>query len=415
MKTRQAGYATLIATLGCGQPAFCAENEDAPEKNADAHSTKAPEKLGAVPTALRRAARQPGLCGRISDQYGNFKTRMEEDYGLSWSFSLSFRQRRVDPESIGTASQTLFWPSLNLEIFDSETLGAGSFQFMYYGERRGKQRITLNRNGQTLSGEAPDSNNRFSQITYTHTLPGEQLAMAIGQYSFFNFDSNDYLADQQLNFVNSIFSENASSTYAVSGVGAYAQFNANDTLQFLFGGQSVNEEDSAQRPHRVLGSTAYSWLAYAQWKPGFRSLGEAQYSLGIYQASAIDGHAASRGWSINAMQNLSDRWAVFGRLNASHNEDDNSKRSAALGLALNNPLGRSAADQIGIAVGSLGQKILILRQPVRHTQNTLEAYWNVSLHDGWLLTPDIQYIRNPAFAPARDNALIYSLRTTLVF
>ena len=315
-------------------------------------------KIGFVHDNLRRSEERHSLYTEASDLYDTysaFKLSTAKDTGLSWAMDLSYMPQWGRADGGSPAGQWLAAPSVNWKLFEDSAIGSGSIQLAYAAVRYStKQNATDVQNKLGLITPINDAavwQNAFAQLTYTHTLPGEQLAIAIGQYSFFNFDSNDYLADQQLNFVNSIFSENASSTYAVSGVGAYAQFNANDTLQFLFGGQSVNEEDSAQRPHRVLGSTAYSWLAYAQWKPGFRSLGEAQYSLGIYQASAIDGHAASRGWSINAMQNLSDRWAVFGRLNASHNEDDNSKRSAALGLALNNPLGRSAADQIGTAWG----------------------------------------------------------------
>ncbi|MGB7536080.1 MAG: carbohydrate porin, partial [Azonexus sp.] len=71
--------------------------------------------------------------------------------------------------------------------------------------------------------------------------------------------------------------------------------------------------------------------------------------------------------------------------------------------------------QIGIAFGSLEQKLPLPLLTLEHTQNTLEAYWNWSLIGGLLLTLDVQYIRNPAFAPDRNSAWISSLRTTLVF
>ena len=89
--------------------------------------------------------------------------------------------------------------------------------------------------------------------------------------------------------------------------------------------------------------------------------------------------------------------------------------ASAIGVALNNPLGSRRADQIGIAFGSLEQKLPLPLLTLEHTQNTLEAYWNWSLIGGLLLTPDVQYIRNPAFAADRDSAWISSLRATLVF
>jgi carbohydrate-selective porin OprB len=146
----------------------------------------------------------------------------------------------------------------------------------------------------------PDYQNRFSQITYTQTLPGEMLSVAIGRYSFSNFDSSEFMADQQLNFVNNIFSANGSATYPTTGLGAYVQFNATKTLQFLAGQQSVNENDPSKRPVNGFGSGPYARLGYVQWTPSLKNPGDAQYSLTLYQAPATSKQAQSKGWSINA-------------------------------------------------------------------------------------------------------------------
>ncbi|HRY90644.1 MAG TPA: hypothetical protein P5305_22405 [Rubrivivax sp.] len=58
--------------------------------------------------------------------------------------------------------------------------------------------------------------------------------------------SSEFMADQQLNFVNNIFSANGSATYPTTGTGGYVQFNTTKTLQFLAGGQSVNAEDPSK-------------------------------------------------------------------------------------------------------------------------------------------------------------------------
>ena len=286
-----------------------------------------PAKVGLLHDTLRRAKKQPTLLQKLSDEYPDFKKRMEDEHGLTWSFSLSYRQRWVHPDNIGTSSQTLFWPTLNWDIFDSKTYGSGSFQFFYYGERLSGSKVTASRGSRTLSGELPDYQDRYSQITYTHMLPGEKLAVAVGQYSFFNFDSSEFMADQQLNFVNNIFSANGSATYPTTGTGGYVQFNATKNLQFLAGGQSVNVEDPSKRPTDGFLSSPYAWLGYVQWTPAFKGLGDAQYSLTLYQSPAVTERPASRGWSINAVQHLNDQWAIFGRLNASTDDSGGHKRS----------------------------------------------------------------------------------------
>ena len=422
--------ACLAVALLWGSPAIADDDDDdddssdeqveavvqqSPEAAGEQSGNRAPAKLGLVHDTLSRAKKQQTVFEKVSSEYADFKTRMEDEHGLTWSFSLSYRQRWVRPDNIGTASQTLFWPTLNWDIFDSETYGSGSFQFLYYGERRSGSTVKLSRGSRTLSAELPDYQNKFSQITYTHTLPGEKLPLAVGQYSFFNFDSSEFMADQQLNFVNNIFSANGSATYPTTGIGAYLQFNATKALQFLAGGQSFNEDDTSKRPGNGLGNNPNAWLGYVQWTPGFKGLGDAQYSLTLYQVPTTSELPQSRGWSINAVQHLNDQWAIFGRLNASSDDGGGNKRSYGAGLAINNPLGRNQADQIGVAFGSLEQTKPLFLQTLKHTQNTLEAYWNWSLIDGLLLTPDAQYIRNPAFAPNSDSAWILSIRTTLVF
>jgi hypothetical protein len=395
-------------------PSASKPDDDEDEADEDSGDNKLTQ-IGAVQNKLRQSRKQTSFLGKVTDDYSDFTSRMEEDYGLSWSFSLSYRQRWYNPSNIGTSAQTLFWPALNWDIFDSETFGAGSFQYLYYGERRSKAKISVDRRFRTLSGEIPDEASQFSQITYTHTLPGERLAIAVGQFSFFNFDSNDYLADQQINFVNSIFSSNGSSSYAATGIGAYLQFNATKTLQILIGEQSINKDDSGKRPASGFSNSPYSHLGYIQWKPQFKNLGAAQYSLTLYDVPAMEDKTASKGWSLNAMQNISDSWAIFARANASQDQANNSKRSYALGVALNNPFGRDAGDQIGLAFGSLNQKAHLLNRALEHKQDTLEAYCTINLLPGLFLTPDIQYIHNPAFAPQRNHASIFSLRTMLVF
>lgn len=374
-------------------------------------------RIGILYSNLHRARAQ-GLARKLSglyDEYNDFKSNMEEDYGLAWSLNLSYRQRWLRPDEIGTSAQILFWPSLNWEIFDSPSLGAGSFQFLHFGERRTRSEFHIHYKGQTYNGSLPDARNRFAQLTYTHTLPGKKLAVSLGQYSFFNFDSSDYLADQQQNFVNSLFSENASATYPVAGVGTYFQYNASATVQFVGGLQTARDEDNPRFSTTGLGSGQYAHLAHVQWTPKFGELGPAQYSLTFYDSPAIGEQARSVGWSFNAVQNLNDTWAIFGRANASHEKDSKPRHTFAAGFAINNPLGRNPGDQIGIAYGGGTQKRAISRLLGLPDEKVLEAYWNWNLASGLMLTPDVQYIRHPGFMPGHDNALIVSLRALVTF
>ena len=47
-------------------------------------------------------------------------------------------------------------------------------------------------------------------------------------------------------------------------------------------------------------------------------------------------------------------------------------------------------------------------------EKVVEAYWSWTLLGGWLLTPSVQYVRDPALAPDLDSAWALSLRATLM-
>ena len=197
---------------------YAGEDNDEDDENetetvvAAAATTPKPAQAGVLQKNIRRSREQTTLFERSNERYADynkFKDQLEEDYGLSYSFNLSYRSRWQHPADIGRSDQVLFWPSLNWEMFDSERFGAGSIQFLYFGERSRSRPIRLNIGNLTRTIDRPSYSNKIGQLTYTHTLPGEKLLISVGQYSLFNFDSNPYLADQQQNFASSAFSENS--------------------------------------------------------------------------------------------------------------------------------------------------------------------------------------------------------------
>lgn len=412
----------LLSGWALGAPPSQPGAEDADEETASIIApgfTQKAAKAGSLHSHTRRSREPSSPLGRASHLYADyvdFKDQIEEDYGLSWSLNLSYRWRWQQPADIGRSEQILFWPSLNWDIFDSERYGAGSLQVLYFGEQFSYGKLRLGSGSQARNFESPRYSNRFGQLTYTHTLPGEKLAVSIGQYSLFMFDSNQYLADQQQNFVNTALSENPSSTYPVSGLGAYLQYNLRPDLQLLGGFQNGQHADDSGFSSAGFSEHSYTWWSHLQWMPNFPGLASAQYSLTAYQSPQQEETSRSAGWSFNAAQNFSERWAFFGRANRSWQDDGPSKGSQVAGVAMNNPLGRSVTDQIAVSLGATQQDGLLSRLLGTQRSQVLEAYWSWTIPGGGIvLTPDVQYIRHPGFAPNRDSIMVYSLRTTFLF
>ncbi len=393
--------------------------EQAPGGSGD---TVTGSKIGRVHDRIHRARAGESLYRETVGAYGDylrFKTRVDRSTGLSWSMDLSYLQQRGSPGGGSPAGQWLATPGLDWVLFDDETFGEGSVQVDYQAARYGTSRDGTEVQGAlglvTPVNDYAIRQNIFAQLTYTHALPGDRVHVVLGQYPFSNFDGNQYLNNQQRGFVNDLFTQNGSETYPNAGWGAYAQLNATAALRFAAGLQSAGNLAGATLSTKTFGDGGYAWFGYAQWSPQFDGLGSAQYSITGYRVPTVPQQSRSTGWSLNFVQNLNDTWAVFARANRAYHYVNPIRGSYAVGGAMNNPLGRSPTDQIGLAFGIAEVAPPPTLPPGARDEKVVEAYWNWTFANGLLLTPGIQYFRDPALDPTRDSVWVWSLRATLMF
>lgn len=379
-----------------------------------------PEKIGRVHDNLRRDRRRRSFFAELSDfyaDYARFKNRLEAEEGFSFSVDLSYLQQWGWDQGGSPSGQFLSTPNIDFRLFKSQKRGEGSVQASYtavrYPTHQTAAEVSTNIGVITPINDFPVVQDTFAQLTYTHALPGKKLLLTAGQYPFYSFDGNLYLANQQENFNSYIFAQNGSSTYPIAGLGAYAQLNITDQIQLAGGFQNPNDLTGATLS-TSNGKDGLAWFAYAQWTPQFPRLGSAQYSFVYYEVPAIPEQGRSTGWSFNAMQNLNDTWALFGRANAAYQTTTPIRSSYALGAAMNNPLGRNKLDQIGLAMGYSTAASSPVNPPDARNEKVIEAYWNWAFTGGLLLTPSVQYIFEPALAPDRNGAWALSLRATLM-
>jgi carbohydrate-selective porin OprB len=104
-----------------------------------------------------------------------------------------------------------------------------------------------------------------------------------------------------------------------------------------------------------------------------------------------------------------------GRANGAWGYQGSIRGSYVIGGAMNNPLGRSKLDQIGLAIGYAEAADPPVNPPGSGDETIVDAYWSWAFFGGLLLTPDVQYIGNPAEDTGHDGVWALSLRTTLMF
>jgi porin len=408
---------SLIARIGIAYT----QETDAIQSTATRADTSNVGKIGTMHDNLRRATERHSYYEEADELYGRysaFKARMAKENGLSWTMDVSYLPQWGRPDGGSPSAQWLVSPSVDWTIFQNDTIGTGSLQLASYLARYGTNQNAADVAGNlgliTPINDFPVNQTKVSQVTYTQAFPGNKLLLTVGQYPFYNFDGNQYLNNQQQDFNNFVLSQNAAATYAVAGVGAYAQVNATSDIQFSAGFQDASNLKGANISTRNFGSTDFAWFGYAQWSPAFKGLGSSLYSVFYYQVPTVPTQARSTGWSVNAVQNLNDTWALFGRANYAYGDVNTIRGSVSLGAAMIDPLKRSATDRIGLAFAYSDVAPPPTNPAGARNEKIIETYWNWTFAKGLLLTPAVQYIIDPAVNPSRDSVWVLSLRLTLM-
>ena len=379
--------------------------------------------IGQLHENIRRMQRRQSLYQVIADFYADYakrKAQWQAETNVAFSMDVSLLQQWGAPNGGSPALQIYATPSVDWTVFKSKQWGTGSVQLAYYAithypTTQDAADIQSNLGLITPINDYPSRALNFAQLSYTHASPDNTWLATVGQYPFSNFDGNAYLGNQQQNFNNYLFAQNGTQTYLVAGLGAYVQFNATSTLQFAAGFQGANNVPGQTISGKNFHRDCCAWFGYAQWTPKFRGLGSAQYSLSYFDTPSIPAQPATRGWSVNAVQNLNDTWAVFARANGANGFVTPIKTSYALGVAMNNPLKRASSDQIALAVGLSNAASPPTNPPGARNEKVVELYWTWTVFGGLLLTPSVQTIFDPALNATKSNVSVLSLRGTLSF
>lgn len=330
--------------------------------------------------------------------------------------------QRGAPGGHKTSLQTIIYPYLTWQTFQNE-YGTGTLNMAYNIVRYGGS-INGNNLGSRLGtvtgiNDYGDSSNAFDELYYSYQLGGSWnwLTLALGQFPLYNFDGGTYDANQQVNFINEALSQNLTSTYSTSGVGAYAQITPDSEWTFAFGAQDASNIDGISVRVNDLNDNHYATFGYAAYSTSVKGLGNGQYSVLVYNQPAVSEQPeTTNGWSLNLSQDIGKKWSVFARINGVSGHVAEVNRSYVLGAVYNDPLDRNPLDQIGFAAAYNRVDEKALGEPTDHKyEKVLEAYWAWGISKWMTITPDIQFYIDPALNPKSDYDTVFSLRTTFFF
>ena len=300
----------------------------------------------------------------VPQKYADFKKWLNDQFGFSYTLDASFLPQRGSPDGSKTSTQTQYYGTATWNMFNSDLVGAGSATIAYTAVRYwGINGDTLANNISVITPQNDyiTNGNYFDQLSYTHTLPGHMnwLSVTLGQFPMYNFDGGDYDANQQINFLNYALSQNGSSAYSTASLGGYITATPNDEWSFTLGAQNANNITGETISWNKFKKGKFTSFAAATYSPTLWGL-PGEYSVMVYDVpSTHEQPYHTRGWSVNLQQNITDKIALFGRINGASKSPETAKQSYVLGAVCNNPFNRNSLDQIGLA-GAMNK----LNQPV---------------------------------------------------
>ncbi len=375
---------------------------------------------------LSRIREEPSLAAELDDAYSHYvkaKKQIQDATGISYTMDASGLFQWGVPDGGYGPVQGLFTPSINWKAFTNTWAGSGSFQFaftatQYWSGRTTAASLASRLGVNTPINDFPTNANNFAQVTYTHTFPGNWLTLSVGQYPMYNFDGNAYAANQQVNFLNYSMSQNGSSTYPTSSLGAYVQINPMKDVTLAAGFQDANNPTGSYIQTATFGKGQYTWFIYGEWSPKPKNLGQSAISVLYYKQPGVPVQPRqSEGISISASQAIGTDWGIFFRGNTAWGSSWNVQSSIAGGGVYNNPLGRNSLDQIGLgfAWNKTNMSLFSPGTAVRQDETVLEVYWAWTISRGLQITPDVQLYFKPALNPEVDLTAVFSLRLAAFF
>lgn len=357
----------------------------------------------------------------FGQDYLDIKKDLNDKLGFQYGVDISYTAQRGAPNGKQTAVQGIYYPFVTWNVFKDTSVGSGQINFNYNLIRYWGVQAETVQNRLNLVDDINDYNTRqdlFSQLTYTHTLPGswEWLSVTAGQFPMYNFDGANYVDNQQTSLINFAMAQNASSTYPLASIGAYVQAAPNSQWTFAAGYQDASNVTGQLMRFKTAFDGAYTSFASVSWTPQLWG-GQSQYSFLYYHQPSVQAQlGTSNGWSFNMNQNITDKWVLFGRANGSDGNITSIKNSYVLGASLVNPLDRNPLDAItlGVAYNRVSPSALGNPATYRNSETAVELQWVWGITKFMTVTPDIQLYPKAALDPDQGLTTVVSLRTTIM-
>ena len=268
--------------------------------------------------------------------------------------------------------------------------------------------------------EAPfsDQGTRWTNLYWRQRLNEAQTTVLAGMLDVTDFVNVYALASPWTGFMNFAFSTGSASVFipndATLGIAGGTMLNDN---MFLIGSLANAYTDSTDPFATVddfFSENEYFSSVELGWTRSQGRIYQDNMHVTLWHVDESVPAETLGGWGVafNYSRSLEDdRFMPFIRGGYAHDGGTLLQKSLSLGFGYNTFGGR---DQLGIAA-NLGQPNENSFGPGLEDQYVFEAYYRWQLSEQFALTPDIQYLIDPALNPDQDRLWIIGLRGRLAF
>ena len=261
-----------------------------------------------------------------------------------------------------------------------------------------------------------DQGTRLTNLYWRQRMKGGNLVFVGGFV-----DSTDYvdvymLASPWTGFFNFAFSTGAASMPVPNeGLGMALGGHINDNLYMIGGFADLNSDptDPLDGFDSFFNEREYFKHVEIGWNSSRETAFLNNVHLTLWHADEMEAAGNPDGWGANVSWSraLDDHWITFVR--GGYAKDGGSLLETSLvgGFAYQTVPG---GNQLGVAY-NWGAPNESSWGPGLDDQHTLEAFYRIQVWKEVAITPDIQYIKNPALNPEASSMWVYGLRARLAF
>ncbi|MCU9846747.1 carbohydrate porin [Defluviimonas sp. WL0024] len=367
-----------------------------------------------VPGTLASTAERQG-AGRL-EGYSAWKQQLEDRTGLSFGFDFQAQYLGTDSDRTPSdAASGVFRLYGTWTATGRGTPNNGALVFKIENRSAIGDNISTQALGPSLgyaglfSSTFGDAGWVLTNFYWRQSFAGGRGSFVLGQVDVFDYTNVNSLASPWTGFTNLAFEQQQTFAGPGQGLGAALQWRLNDHWAVLGGfGNANGDASDPVGSAQELFDTGETFKHFAVgWTPNWDERFDNAVQLTLWQIDerTSDGIEGGHGVSFAASTRIA-AWRPFFRAGYADGGGVSMDRSVTLGTGYDARDGRDLAG-VGLNWGRAPES--------SRDQFTIEAFYRYDATDFLQITPELQYVANPANDPDTDEILVLGLRVRAVF